>query len=88
MRNFEQRGTAKQPEYGQSILPYNVPRINQGVIAMDKPIKKARCESIILSDEQIVKLCRSIKIGVYKQLCADGMITNSQLIQLLKETGY
>lgn len=86
MNNIQQRGAAKA--YGQSIQPYNKPRINQGVMAMEKPIKEVRRERIILNEKQMVLLRRSIKIGVYKQLCSDGIITNSQLIQLLKETGY
>lgn len=57
-------------------------------MAMEKPIKEVRRERIILNEKQMVLLRRNIKIGVYKQLCSDGIITNSQLIQLLKETGY
>ncbi len=88
MNDLEQQGTAKHLSYGQSILPYNVPRINQGVMTMEKPIENIQRESIILSEKQMLQLMKSIKIGVYKQLCANGMITNSQFIQLLKETEY
>lgn len=86
MNNIQQRGTAKQLSYGQPQPSYNGVSRGKGAAVMDNGKSKSSGNpQITLTKQQAKQIESCIKKGVYKQLCARGIITERQLQILLTE---
>jgi len=84
MNNLEQRRTSK--EYRQPQPPYNGISRGKGAAVMGNGKRKSSGDpQITLTKQQAKQIESCIKKGVYKQLCARGIITERQLQILLTE---
>lgn len=84
MNNLAKRGTAK--EYRQPQPPYNGISSGKGAAVMgDGKRRSSGDPQITLTKQQAKQIESCIKKGVYKQLCARGIITERQLQILLTE---
>lgn len=72
-------------EYRQPIGAYIAPR---GIVLnLDKSEKTASPFFFVLSDEEKMKMKINLKIGIYKQLYANGFINEFQLKKLIAVNG-